>query len=197
MQVNLAAQPRRPTRTETHSYSAPTSRRTGKAYLHASKTFSVSPFPSQTTNAAYLLPLTPLSVSTVASSSAPAGFEITFVDIAEKDKAAQGVVKSQAMPIKVLDGSTRFFTPGVDASNPSGPQPVTLEAEQQNFGQLFQLGNELRLGSTDPPFNSWIICDGAGETNHPVLKWLGAPNNVVQSQRGCDFVRLYVESPSG
>ncbi|KAL8866511.1 MAG: hypothetical protein Q9174_006262 [Haloplaca sp. 1 TL-2023] len=133
-----------------------------------------------------------LLVSTVASSSASSGFEITFINIDERDSAATGVVKSASLPLKASDGSTLFFTPGVDASNPSGAQPVTLETEQKGSGSFFQLNNELRLGSVNPPFDSWIICDGEG---HPTLKWLGAPGGRVGRVQGCDFVRLFVESP--
>lgn len=136
--------------------------------------------------------LTVGAVSTVANNKTAGGFEITFVNMAEKANAAQSVVASKGIPIGVTDGSTRSFNIGT-GEDPRARQPVTLGQSQQSKGFLYTQGGELKLGSTIPQWDSWLICDGQ---DHPELFWVGVVQGVVEIPEVCSAVRLFAEDPA-
>ncbi|KAL8755322.1 MAG: hypothetical protein Q9199_003719 [Rusavskia elegans] len=134
-----------------------------------------------------------LSVQTTANSS-----EITFVNKCEKDLAAGGVIKSKGITLTTNTTGT-IVTKIMDigqVKNPSAPQPITLVDAPNNLGFFYTSGNELKLGSTTPQWDSWVICPGA---SHPELFWLGVVptadgRGLVSSPAGCSIVRLFAES---
>lgn len=134
-----------------------------------------------------------MSVQTTANSS-----EITFVNKCEKDLAAGGVIKSKGITLTTNTTGT-IVTKIMDigqAENQSAPQPMTLVDAPNNLGFFYTSGNELKLGSTTPQWDSWVICPGA---SHPVLFWLGVVptadgRGLVSSPAGCSIVRLFAES---
>ncbi|KAL8712509.1 MAG: hypothetical protein Q9220_003357 [cf. Caloplaca sp. 1 TL-2023] len=126
----------------------------------------------------------------------PSGFDITFVSISEVADAARGVVASKGIPIGVSDGSTRWFNIGT-TSDPQGQQPITLGQRGQSQGFLYEQGGELKLGSTNPQWDTWVICNNA-TLKHPELSWVGVVQGVVALPpwSECSAVRLFAEDPA-
>ncbi|KAL8639858.1 MAG: hypothetical protein Q9228_003152 [Teloschistes exilis] len=121
-----------------------------------------------------------LSVSSTPSSNASAGYEITFVNIAESANANRAVLESKGMPLGVSQNTTLYFNAGSNPSDPKGPQPITLGKTQSGLGFLYMTGAELKLGSASPEWDSWIICDGAEYgVSHPVLRWVGVVPTLI------------------
>lgn len=84
------------------------------------------------------------------------------------------------------------------ARDPTSNQPVTLGTTQASKGFLYTQGGELKLGSTNPQWDTWLICDGALETpgfEHPVLRWAAVVRGLVTFTDNCSAVRLFVVDP--
>lgn len=120
------------------------------------------------------------------------GFDITFVNMAEQDKAAKGVVESKGIPFNVTDGSTAYLNIGTQRDL-RAPQPITLGKAQNGLGFLYTQGGELKLGSTTPQWDTWLICNGK---SHPELSWVGVVQGVVEIPEDCSAVRLFAEDPA-
>ena len=131
-------------------------------------------------------------VSTTANNKTAGGFDITFVNIAERTDAAAGVIQSKGIPLNATDGSTRYFNIGTQRDL-RAPQPVTLGKGQNSLGFLYTQGGELKLGSTTPQWDTWLICNGA---SHPELSWVGVVQGVVEIPDDCSAVRLFAEDPT-
>ncbi|KAI4226871.1 MAG: hypothetical protein L6R36_002858 [Xanthoria steineri] len=135
-----------------------------------------------------------LSIKTTANSS-----EITFVNMNEKDQAAGGRIESKGITLTTNTTGTivtKVLDIGQSAGNPSAPQPVVLVDEPNDLGFFYTSQNELKLGSTTPQWDSWVICPG---TSHPTLSWLGVVptadgRGLVTPPRDCSIVRLFAES---
>ncbi|KAI4175598.1 MAG: hypothetical protein LQ343_001589 [Gyalolechia ehrenbergii] len=129
-------------------------------------------------------------VSTVANNNTDGGYEISFVSKCEKDLAAGGIVKSRGIPLTTNTTgtvTTSFMNIGT-VSDAQAPQPVTLSEEQKSLGFLYETGGELKLHSTMPPWDTWIICDG---DIHPELSWVGVVQGLVKVPADCSAVRLF------
>ncbi|KAL8725496.1 MAG: hypothetical protein Q9166_007316 [cf. Caloplaca sp. 2 TL-2023] len=140
-------------------------------------------------------PLTSNVVTTVPKKGTQGGFEISFVNVAEADVASKGVVESKGIPLNATDGSTQYFNVGT-VSNARGKQPITLGTEQTGLGFLYTQGGELKLGSTTPQFDTWLLCPG---NNHPQLSWIGVVQGVVSlpsKAEECSPVRLFAVGPT-
>ncbi|KAL8951947.1 MAG: hypothetical protein Q9222_002099 [Ikaeria aurantiellina] len=116
--------------------------------------------------------------------------------MSEAADAARGVVASKGIPIGVTDGSTRYFNIGT-TSDLRGQQPVTLGDRGQSQGFLYEQGGELKLGSTTPQWDTWVICNNA-TLKHPQLSWVGVVQGVVElpGLTDCSAVRLFAEDPA-
>ncbi|KAL8855365.1 MAG: hypothetical protein Q9178_007997 [Gyalolechia marmorata] len=132
-----------------------------------------------------------LLLSTVANNNTAGGYDITFVNKCEKNLASGAVVKSKGIPLTTNTTgtvSTLYMNVGT-TSDQRVPQPVTLGAMQQSLGFLYETGGELKLGSTMPQWDTWLICDGT-TTTHPELRWVGVVQGVVLIPKDCSAVRL-------
>lgn len=118
-------------------------------------------------------------------------FDITFVDQAEKANADRGIVESRGIPLGV-GNLTLYINMGTDKGDPTGPQPVTLGTTQQSAGWFYTVGGELKSASSDPQWDSWIICEG--DQGYPRLYWVGVVNLTVQIPESCSAVRLYADN---
>lgn len=118
-------------------------------------------------------------------------FDITFVDQAEKANADRGVVESRGIPLGV-GNLTLYINMGTDKGDPIGPQPVTLGTTQQSAGWFYTVGGELKSASSDPQWDSWIICEG--DQGYPRLYWVGVVNLTVHIPEYCSAVRLYADN---
>ncbi|KAL8871819.1 MAG: hypothetical protein Q9174_002430 [Haloplaca sp. 1 TL-2023] len=125
------------------------------------------------------------------------GSELTFVNMNEKDLAAGGLIDSKGITLTTnTSGSivTKIMDIG-QASNPAAPQPVVLVDQPNDLGFFYTSQNELKLGSTTPQWDSWVICPG---TSHPTLSWLGVVptadgRGLVSTPKDCSIVRLFAE----
>ncbi|KAL8682524.1 MAG: hypothetical protein Q9186_001471 [Xanthomendoza sp. 1 TL-2023] len=130
-----------------------------------------------------------------------AGSQITFVPMDQRDNAAGGSVAGTA-GVTLTGNSTgtpvvRNMVLGYNEGNPSAPQPVSLADSSNNVGEFTLVQGELRVtsGSTDPLWDSWLICPG------PSLSWLaqvpqpgrGLVVTKPPPEQGCYIVRLFAE----
>ncbi|KAL8955432.1 MAG: hypothetical protein Q9183_006648, partial [Haloplaca sp. 2 TL-2023] len=140
----------------------------------------------------------PLTEDPVSVKTTDEGSEITFVNMNEKDLAAGGLINSQGITL-TTNTSGNVVTKTMDigqASNPAAPQPVVLVDEPNDLGFFYTSQNELKLGSTSPQWDSWVICPG---DTHPTLSWLGVVptadgRGLVTTPRDCSIVRLFAET---
>ncbi|KAL8671213.1 MAG: hypothetical protein Q9168_004288 [Polycauliona sp. 1 TL-2023] len=126
--------------------------------------------------------------------------EITFISPCQKDSAAGALIKSDSIALTVNNTgaiTTKFL--GIEtAKNPAAQQPVVLLDAPNGQGEFHTDDIELRLGNTNPPFDTWVICPG---DSHPTLSWLGAPVSpqypgglVSLPNYPCSAVRLFAET---
>lgn len=118
-------------------------------------------------------------------------YDITFVDQAEKANADRGIVESRGIPLSV-GNVTLYINMGTDKANPTGPQPVTLGTTQQSAGWFYTVDGELKSASSNPQWDSWIICEG--DESYPKLYWVGVVNLEVHIPASCSAVRLYADT---
>ncbi|KAL9599928.1 MAG: hypothetical protein Q9219_003490 [cf. Caloplaca sp. 3 TL-2023] len=126
-------------------------------------------------------------------------FELSFVNLAEADKASKIVIESTGLNMTAPDGSTQFFNVAT-ASDAAGKQPINIGLKQSSQGSLYVASGELKLNSISPQFDTWVMCPG---NNHPELSWVGVVDNTVtiptspagQSEE-CRSVRLFTEDPA-
>ena len=105
-------------------------------------------------------------------------------------------------------GSRLYLNVEADAVNPSNAQRVTLDTEQKGVGFLYTAGNELKLGSTNPGWDTWMACDpprgnnGQEVDDYAILWWAaavptkndkGEPILLVSIPQGCTAVRIFVD----
>ncbi|KAL8787660.1 MAG: hypothetical protein Q9213_002091 [Squamulea squamosa] len=107
-----------------------------------------------------------LILSTVANNNTVGGYDITFVSKCEKDVAAGAVIKSKGIPLTTNStGIVRTnFMNVATVSSQSAPQPVKLGTAPQSLGFLYETSGELKLGSTMPQWDTWVVCDGILQT---------------------------------
>ena len=99
-------------------------------------------------------------------------------------------------------GKDLYMNLATDEKNPKNAQRVTFDAEQKGTGFFYVQGNELKVTSTDPPWDTWMACDG--HEGFPLLWWAavvtgtdsnGTPNAVVTIPgQACSAIRLFVDS---
>ena len=118
-------------------------------------------------------------------------YDITFVDEAEKANADRAVVASHGIPLGIGQNLTLYINMGTDATNPTGPQPVTLGTTQRSAGWFYTVGGELKSASSTPQWDSWIICEG--DRGYPRLFWVGVVALTVRIPEGCSAVRLFAD----
>ena len=125
--------------------------------------------------------------------------EITFVNMNEKDQAAGARIDSKGITLTTNTTGTivtKVLDIGQSSGSQSAPQPLVLVDEPNDQGFFYTSQNELKLGSTTPQWDSWVICPG---TSHPTLSWLGVVptadgRGLVTTPKDCSIVRLFAES---
>lgn len=117
-------------------------------------------------------------------------YDITFVDQAEKANADRGIVESKGIPLG-LGNLTLYINMATDKANPTGPQPVTLGTTQQSAGWFYTVGGELKSASSNPQWDTWLICEG--DAGYPKLYWVGVVKLEVIIPAYCSAVRLYAD----
>ncbi|CAL8583241.1 hypothetical protein XPA_008872 [Xanthoria parietina] len=135
-----------------------------------------------------------LSMQTTGNSS-----EITFVNMNEKDQAAGARIDSKGITLTTNTTGTivtKVLDIGQSSGSQSAPQPLVLVDAPNDLGFFYTSQNELKLGSTTPQWDSWVICPG---TSHPTLSWLGVVptadgRGLVTTPKDCSIVRLFAES---
>ncbi|KAL8768467.1 MAG: hypothetical protein Q9194_005701 [Teloschistes cf. exilis] len=108
-----------------------------------------------------------LLLSSTPSSNASAGYEITFVNIAESANANRAVLESKGMPLGVSQNTTLYFNAGSNPSDPKGPQPITLGKTQSGLGFLYMTGAELKLDLPNSLFGKASMESDSSSRNSP------------------------------
>ncbi|CAF9938170.1 hypothetical protein IMSHALPRED_000691 [Imshaugia aleurites] len=67
--------------------------------------------------------------------------DITFVDQPEKVSTDRSIVEPRSIPLSV-GNRTLYINMGTDEGDPTGPQPVSLDAKQQSAGWFYTVGGE-------------------------------------------------------